>query len=87
MLLEEQLSSSSCSSVVHLYHFTCFSGTKVQIVTVCRVMEVLYPLGIYIVIGMYHATISGYEHPKLQVLTYSLYPYKSTNVPRYYFGI
>jgi hypothetical protein len=34
---------------------------------VCRVMEVLYPLGIYIVIGMYHATISGYEHPKLQL--------------------
>ena len=30
-------------------------------------MEVLYPLGIYIVIGMYHATISGYEHPKLQL--------------------
>ena len=25
-------------------------------------MEVLHPLGIYVVIGMYHATISGYVY-------------------------
>jgi hypothetical protein len=30
-------------------------------------MEIIYPLCIYLVIGMYLATISGYEHPKLQL--------------------
>ena len=31
-------------------------------------MEIIYPFFIFVVIGMYHSTISGYEHPKLQVL-------------------
>ena len=50
-----------CISALALY--VIFQDSMLHV----SLMEVLYPLGVYMVIGMYHATISGYEHPKLQL--------------------
>jgi len=61
--LQRYLMAQWVPCIIALVLYFVFQDSMVHI----SLMEVIYPLVIYVAIGMYLATISGYEHPKLQV--------------------